>query len=142
MLFRGLYRHLDHSSDRFDLARGTPGMVMLVFTLPSYDIVCKVIRDRFEPPKVTTRRDVMARYRMVFEHDRAGRLLDAQEFENLAFARERFSDALVAMLQAEASQAVTVTDDRVIIHHLYTERRVYPLDPYPAQKPPQAAPPP
>ena len=63
-------------------------MVMCVFTLPSFDVVFKVIRDRFAYPKTSSRRDVMERYQLVFRHDRAGRLADVQEFEHLAFARE------------------------------------------------------
>ena len=63
---------------------------MLVFTLPSYDVVFKLIRDRFDSPKDSDRRDVMRRYRMVFEHDRAGRLVEAHEFEHLRIARDRF----------------------------------------------------
>src|SRR5690606_26787892 len=51
--YRHYYRHLDHSSDSFALADGERGMVMAVFTLPSYPLVFKVIRDRFAPPKTS-----------------------------------------------------------------------------------------
>ena len=71
------------------------GMVMLVFTLPSYDVVFKLISDRFDAPKDTTPSDVMRRYRMVFEHDRAGRLVEAHEFEHLRIARDRFEPSLL-----------------------------------------------
>ena len=52
--FRGFERHLRFSRDRFVNAPGKKGMVMAVFTLPSYDVVFKVIRDRFPPPKDTS----------------------------------------------------------------------------------------
>ena len=128
--YRDLLRHLDQTDDQFVIAPGARGMVMLVFTMPSYDVVFKIIRDRFEPPKTATRQDVMGRYQLVFRHDRAGRLVDAQEFEHLAFDRARFSDALVDELRAKASDTVAVTDTTVVIRHVYTERRLTPLDLY------------
>ena len=130
MLYRALYRHLGNSSDRFEAARGVKGMVMAVFTLPSYDIVFKVIKDRFAEAKTITRRDVLDRYHFVFEHDRVGRMVDAQEFENLSFERERFTDELIDELLSTAANTVVIEGDRVIVRHLYTERRLYPLDLY------------
>lgn len=130
MLYRALYRHLGNSSDRFEIARGAKGMVMTVFTLPSYDIVFKIIKDRFAEAKTITRRDVLASYQFVFKHDRVGRMVDAQEFENLTFARERFTDELIDELLATAANTVSVEGDQVIVRHLYTERRLYPLDLY------------
>ena len=129
-LYRALYRHMGNSSDRFQIARGAKGMVMTVFTLPSYDVVFKVIKDRFAYPKTATRKEVMQRYRLVFQHDRVGRMVDAQEFENLTFSRDRFSDDLLEELLKVAANSVQVTDDEVILKHLYTERRLYPLDLY------------
>ena len=129
-LYRDLMGHLDRSSDRFEAAPGERGMVMLVFTLPSYDVVFKVIRDAFAYPKTVTRRQVIERYQLVFTHDRAGRLVDAQEFEHLAFPRHRLSDAFLAELMESAANSVVLDGDRVVIKHLYTERRVTPLDLY------------
>ena len=129
-LFRAIYRHLSNSTDRFEHARGVPGMVMTVFTLPSFGVVFKVIKDTFPPSKKVTRSQVMDKYKMVFAHDRVGRMVDAQVFEDLAFPRERFSEELLEELALEASRSITITDSDVIIHHLYTERRVYPLDLY------------
>ena len=126
--YRALYRHLDNSNDKFEIARGAKGMVMTVFTLPSYDMVFKIIKDRFAYPKTSTRAQVMDRYRLVFKHDRVGRMVDAQEFEGLSFSRDRFQPDLLAELQEVAANTVTITDDEVIIKHLYTERRLYPLD--------------
>ncbi len=130
MLYRSLYRHLGNSSDRFEIARGAKGMVMTVFTLPSFDIVFKVIKDRFAEAKTITRRDVLDSYQFVFKHDRVGRMVDAQEFENLTFARERFTDELIDELLDQAPGTVSIQDNQVIVRHVYTERRLYPLDLY------------
>lgn len=129
-LYRDLAKHLERSSDSFEIAPGDRGMVMVVFTLPSYDVVFKVIRDVFDYPKTTTRRDVLERYQLVFKHDRAGRLVDAQEFEYLAFPKHRFSEALLKELQESAAASVVVEDERVVLRHVYTERRVTPLNLY------------
>lgn len=128
--YRALYRHLNNSNDKFEIARGAKGMVMTVFTLPSYDMIFKIIKDHFAYPKTSTREQVMDRYKLVFKHDRVGRMVDAQEFEGLTFNRDRFSPELLAELQETAANTVTITDDEVIIKHLYTERRLYPLDLY------------
>ena len=96
--YRTLFRHLQHSSDLFTHAEGERGMVMIVFTLDSLDIVFKVIRDRFAPPKTATREEVMEKYRFVFKHDRVGRLVDAQEFRRLRFPKARFAPELLEEL--------------------------------------------
>ncbi len=129
-LFRALYRHMDHSNTRFERARGVRGMVMAVFTLPSFDVVFKLIKDRFPPSKHTTPEEVKRRYKLVFDHDRVGRLVDAQQFENLSFQRDRFDEELLDELRTDCERSVTITDDEVILHHVYTERRLYPLDLY------------
>jgi isocitrate dehydrogenase kinase/phosphatase len=103
---------------------------MVVFTMPGYDDVFKVIRDTFPPPKRTTRDNIMAKYRLVFQHDRAGRLIDAQDFQHLQFDRDRFEPALLEELVEEAGRTVHIEDDKVVIRHLYVERRVVPLDLY------------
>jgi len=76
LFFRDLQQHLRHSSDTFVLAPGTKGMVMVVFTLPSYPYVFKVIRDAFEPPKDSDRATVEAKYDFVKQLDRVGRMAD------------------------------------------------------------------
>jgi isocitrate dehydrogenase kinase/phosphatase len=126
--YRDFVRHLEHSNDRFIAAEGARGMVMLVFTLPSYDVVFKLIRDRFDAPKESDRRDVMGRYRMVFEHDRAGRLVEAHEFEHLRIARDRFVPELLANLSADARRTVRMEGEHLVIAHAYVERRVRPLN--------------
>jgi isocitrate dehydrogenase kinase/phosphatase len=129
-LYRDLQRHLASSSDRFQIAEGDAGMVMIVFSLPFFDVVFKVIRDRFAYPKSTTRRDVMDHYRLVFQHDRVGRLVGAPEFEPLTFRKSIFSRELLDELVGEASKSVAVEGDRVVIRHLYTERKLIPLNLY------------
>ncbi len=129
-LYRALRQHLRTSSDHFDFAPGARGMVMVVFSMPSYDVIFKVVRDRFPQPKTCTRGEVMAKYQLVFKHDRAGRLIDAQEFEYLRFDRDRFTPALLEELLSSASETVSLEGESVVIRHLYTERRVTPLDVY------------
>jgi isocitrate dehydrogenase kinase/phosphatase len=127
-LYRALLAHLAQSEARFEVAPGQKGMVMLVFALPSYDVVFKLIRDRFPPPKTATRRQVMRKYELVFRHDRAGRLVDAREFEHLEFERSRFAPEVLEELAREAAHSAEIRDGKVVLHHLYTERRLRPLD--------------
>ena len=128
-LYRSLMRHLEEEPEaRFAFAEGDEGMVMAVFTLPSFNVVFKIIKDSFGAPKNTTRRGVMAKYQFVFVRDRVGRLADAQEFEHLEFPRRCFPDDLLAYLTRVAGATVRVEGDRVIVRHLYTERRVTPLN--------------
>ena len=128
--FRGFERHLRFSRDRFVTAPGKKGMVMAVFTLPSYDVVFKVIRDRFPPPKDTSHEEVKQHYKLVARHDKAGRLVDAQEFRMLRFERARFDPALLHELCTEASKTVRVEGESVVVDHAYIERRLRPLDLY------------
>ena len=85
---------------RFAFAEGDEGMVMAVFTLPSFNVVFKIIKDSFGAPKNTTRQAVMDKYHFVFVRDRVGRLADAQEFEHLEFPRRCFPDDLLEYLLA------------------------------------------
>lgn len=126
--YRHLLHHLQTCDEQFILAPGVRGMVMLVFTLPSYDVVCKIIRETFEEPKRATRADVMQKYSLVFKHDRAGRLIDAQEFEHLEFDASRFSTPLLQEMKRLTSDSVAIEGNRISIRHLYLERRVHPLD--------------
>jgi isocitrate dehydrogenase kinase/phosphatase len=128
--YRDLLRHLNSTDERFVYAPGTQGMVMVVFTMPGYDDVFKVIRDRFPPPKRTTRQAIMGKYRLVFQHDRAGRLVDAQDFQHLQFDKRRFDPALLEELLQGAGKTVRLEGDTVVLEHLYVERRVIPLDLY------------
>lgn len=127
-LYRDLLNHLKQSEAQFEIAPGQRGMVMIVFTLPDFELVFKLIKDRFAPPKKTTRQDVINNYEMVFRHDRAGRLIDAQSFEFLEFKYGRFSPELLAELLEVASNTVHVEDGTVVVNHGYVERQVRPLD--------------
>src|ERR1044071_8131126 len=129
-LYRDLLGHMERSDDKFETARGKKGMVMVVFTLPSYDVVFKVIKDKPAYPKTTTRKDVLDKYNLVFMHDRAGRLVDAQEFELLKIDKSRFDEELLAELLKEAANSVAVEGDSVVLKHLYAERRLIPLNLY------------
>jgi isocitrate dehydrogenase kinase/phosphatase len=123
-LYCDLLQHLARSSEKFEIAEGERGMVMEVFTMPDYDIVFKLIKDEFGESKNTTRQAVMDKYTLVFKHDRAGRLIDAQDFEHLKFSRDRFSEDLLDQLQRAAAKSVVVNEDHVVIKHAYVERRV------------------
>ena len=127
---RCAYRHMTSTSDKFIIAPGIKGMVMSVFTLPSYDFVFKIIKDRFTPPKDMTREQVKQKYALVKRWDRAGRMADTQEFTNLAFARERFSDELVEELYKVAPSLIDEHGKALIIKHVYVERRMTPLNLY------------
>ncbi len=127
---RCAFRHMQSTHDKFIIAPGIKGMVMSVFTLPSYDFVFKIIKDRFTPPKEVTREQVMAKYRLVKRADRAGRMADTQEFNNLAFARDRFSDELMEELRAVAPSVIEEHGKALIIKHVYVERRMTPLNLY------------
>jgi len=127
-LYRDLMAVMAGSDERFEVARGQRGLVMAVFTLPAYEFVFKVIKDRFPPQKTTTRWEVMERYRRVLEQDRVGRMVDFQEFEHLPLPRERFGDALLAELLDVAGDSVRADGGEVVFDHLYVERRVTPLD--------------
>ncbi len=138
-LYRSLLEHLAQSDEKFAIAPGKRGMVMSVFVLPGFDVVFKIIRDRFDFPKTVTREEVRRKYELVYRHDRAGRLVDAQTFEHLEFPEERFEPALLDELLTGTSETVKRRDGRVVIAHLYTERRLLPLDLYLAGAPPEAA---
>jgi isocitrate dehydrogenase kinase/phosphatase len=126
--YYALRRHLAQSFDVFVHAPGQRGLVMVVFTLPSHDLVFKVIRDRFGPPKTSTRAEVMEKYKWVFEHDRVGRLVDAQEYKQLRLPKARFMPALLDELLGQCSGVCRVEGDDLIVGHCYIERRLRPLD--------------
>jgi isocitrate dehydrogenase kinase/phosphatase len=127
-LYRSLMAELERPEARFAFAEGDEGMVMAVFTLPSFSVVFKIIKDTFGAPKNTTRQAVMDRYHFVFVRDRVGRLADAQEFEHLEFPRRCFPEDLLQYLLSVAAATVRVEDEQVVVRQLYTERRVTPLN--------------
>ena len=130
VLYRDYLRHMDRSLDKFEEAPGIRGMVMAVFTLPSYGMVFKVIKDKFPAPKQVTEKEVRGKYEMVFFHDRVGRMADSHMFEHFVFDRKRFSDELLEELLEAAPSKVTVKEDVVEISHLYIEKKMIPLNLY------------
>jgi isocitrate dehydrogenase kinase/phosphatase len=128
--YRELMHHLNHTKDQFVHAPGERGLVMVCFTLPSFDVVFKIIRDRFPYPKNVLREEVMAKYQLVFKHDRAGRLVDAQEFRRLRFPKALFAPELLEELLSETTLTVHESGDNLVFDHMYIERRMTPLNIY------------
>ena len=130
LFYRDFLHHLRHSSDRFRIAPGIKGMVMLVFDLPSFPYVFKVIRDWYPPPKETTREQVRAKYRMVKQHDRVGRMADTLEYSLVAFPLERFDEALLEEIRQCAASQFEISERRreIIFRHVYIKRRMIPLN--------------
>ncbi|MBW8756154.1 MAG: bifunctional isocitrate dehydrogenase kinase/phosphatase [Burkholderiales bacterium] len=130
LFYRDLLQHLRHSSDKFRIAPGIKGMVMLVFDLPSFPVVFKVIKDFFPPPKDTTPEQVMGKYLLVKQHDRVGRMADTLEFSNVALPRHRFEDELIAELKQFCGSQLEDDGQTLVIRHAYIERRMVPLNIY------------
>ena len=128
--YRTSTRHIRSTDDQFIVAPGIKGMVMAVFTLPSYEYVFKIIKDRFTPPKEVTHQIVKDNYHLVKRWDRAGRMADTQEFNNLVFDASRFSDELMEELHATCPSQLRVNGRALIIKHCYVERRMNPLNLY------------
>lgn len=137
--YRDLVHRVREADERFVVAPGKRGLVMAVFTLPSFQFVFKVIKDRFPPQKPFTRDQVQRKYRHVLMQDRVGRMVDFQEFEHLPLPRERFSDDLLAELLEVAGNTVHVRGGEVVLDHVYVERRVEPLDLFVRRQPAAAA---
>ncbi|MEO8536893.1 MAG: bifunctional isocitrate dehydrogenase kinase/phosphatase [Betaproteobacteria bacterium] len=130
LFFRDFLHHLKHSTDRFVAAPGIQGLVMCVFTLPSYPYVFKVIRDRIAPSKDTDAARVKQKYALVKHHDRAGRMTDILEYSNVAIPRARFTDELLGELEGAIASQLEYDGDHVIVRHVYIERRLAPLNLY------------
>jgi len=129
--YRHFFSHLAaHPEQQLVHADGERGMVMAVFTLPSYPLVFKLIRDRFAYPKDIAREDVRGKYQLVFKHDRVGRLIDAQEYRHLRFPRAQFAPALLDELLRECRESVSSEGEDIVVHHCYVERRLRPLNLY------------
>ena len=126
--YRDLLKHLSHSSDHFIIAPGIKGLVMVVFTLPSFPYVFKVIKDVFPPPKDTTRQKIQDKYLLVKRHDRLGRMADTLEYSSVALPRSRLDEQLVRELEKEAPSMIEYEGDCLVIKHVYIERRMVPLN--------------
>ena len=136
LLYREMQYHLSHSRDNFQIAPGVRGMVMLVFALPSFPFVFKLIRDHFDPPKTSSRADVRGKYQLVKYHDRVGRLADTLEYSNVAIPLDRIDPALMKELRATSESSIEVVGENLVISHIYIERRMEPLDRYLSQASP------
>ncbi|MEA3127209.1 MAG: isocitrate dehydrogenase kinase/phosphatase, partial [Caballeronia sp.] len=130
LFYRDLLHHLSHSSDKFAVAPGIKGLVMLVFTLPSFPYVFKLIKDAFPPPKETTRKKIQDKYQLVKRHDRLGRMADTLEYSSVALPLSRLDDALLKELTREVPSMIEYDGDNLVIRHLYIERRMTPLNLY------------
>ena len=136
LFYRDFLFHLRHSTDQFRIAPGIKGMVMLVFDLPSFPYVFKVIKDYYPPQKDTTREQIKAKYLLVKQHDRVGRMADTLEYSEVGFPRDRFSEDLIVELEKFAPSQLEISDRdgdgkvEVIINHVYIERRMIPLNIY------------
>ncbi|MES1246160.1 MAG: bifunctional isocitrate dehydrogenase kinase/phosphatase, partial [Actinomycetota bacterium] len=130
LFFRELLQHLQHSGDAFVEAEGIKGQVMLVFTLPSFPYVFKVIKDEFGSGKDTTRAKVMEKFAMVKHVDRVGRMADTLEFTELVLPLDRFAPELLDELAARAASVVDAQGERLVVRHCYVERRMTPLNLY------------
>ena len=136
LFYRDFLHHQRHSTDKFRIAPGIKGMVMLVFDLPSFPYVFKVIKDYYPPQKDTTREQIKGKYLLVKQHDRVGRMADTLEYSEVAFPRDRFDDELIAEIEKFAPSQLEISDrdedgqTEVIIKHVYIERRMIPLNIY------------
>jgi len=128
MFFRDFIYHLHHSEDKFIMAPGIRGLVMLVFTLPSYPYVFKIIKDVFGSSKEMDQATVKRKFMMVKQVDRVGRMADTLEFSNVMFPLKRFDDEVLGELQKLAPSKFEIDGDQLIIKHLYIERRMEPLN--------------
>ncbi|HCP2154711.1 TPA: bifunctional isocitrate dehydrogenase kinase/phosphatase [Escherichia coli] len=126
--YREYLVYLQGCNEQFIEAPGIRGMVMLVFTLPGFDRVFKVIKDKFAPLKEMSAAHVRACYQLVKEHDRVGRMADTQEFENFVLEKRHISPALMELLLQEAAEKITDLGEQIVIRHLYIARRMVPLN--------------
>ncbi|MBL8315208.1 MAG: bifunctional isocitrate dehydrogenase kinase/phosphatase, partial [Rubrivivax sp.] len=130
LFYRDFLAHQRHSSDKFRIAPGIKGMVMLVFDLPSFPYVFKVIKDFYPPQKDTTREQIKGKYLLVKQHDRVGRMADTLEYSSVAFPRHRFEQELVDELKRFCGSVIEEDAESIVIRHLYIERRMIPLNIY------------
>ncbi|ESP90359.1 bifunctional isocitrate dehydrogenase kinase/phosphatase [Pseudoalteromonas luteoviolacea] len=126
--YRDFLIHQKNSREQFTIAPGTPGMVMLVFTLPSFPYVFKVIKDEFSPSKPFGKETVLARYQLVKNHDRVGRMADTLEYSNVVIPKALLEPTLLQQIESKIASNITHEDDFIIIKHMYIERRITPLN--------------
>src|SRR5690606_15565270 len=127
LFYRDFLFHLHHSSDKFRIAPGIKGMVMLVFDLPSYPFVFKVIKDFFPPQKETTRPMIKSKYQLVKQHDRVVRMADSFEYTNVALPNDRLDERFLTRMKRDACSKLREEGDVYTLKHAYHERRMVPL---------------
>jgi isocitrate dehydrogenase kinase/phosphatase len=130
LFYRDFLHHLKHSHDNFIVAPGIKGLVMAVFTLPSYPYVFKLIKDKIAPSKEIDCAGVMKKYQLVKEHDRVGRMADTWEYSHVSLPRNRFCQELIDHLVDTCESSLTFEGDMITIKHVYIERRMTPLNIY------------
>ena len=136
LFYRDFLYHLKHSSDKFRIAPGIKGMVMLVFDLPSFPFVFKVIKDFYPPQKDTTREQIKGKYMLVKHHDRVGRMADTLEYSDVGFPLDRFEPELIEEIRRFAPSQLEIGDRdgngemELVVKHVYIERRMIPLNIY------------
>ncbi len=136
LFYRDFLYHLKYSSDRFRIAPGIKGMVMLVFDLPSFPYVFKVIKDFYPAQKDTTREQIKGKYLLVKQHDRVGRMADTLEYSEVGFPLDRFEPALIDEIKHFAPSQLEIGDRdgngemELVLKHVYIERRMIPLNIY------------
>jgi isocitrate dehydrogenase kinase/phosphatase len=128
VLNQRLQRHLRETGERFSRTPGREGTAMVVFAPPSFPYVFKVIRDFSSKAGWTGRARIMDLYRWVHEINRGRLMLDAWLYRNLDFPRRHFDDGVLQELLASAPNSVRIEGDRVILKHVYAQRRVQPLN--------------
>ncbi len=133
VFYRNFLQHLEESQDQFEVAPGIRGLVMMVFHLPSYGIVFKIIKDEFPESKKITRQTVLDRYKLVKTHDRIGRMADTHEFANFHLPLDRIHPDLLAELQETCSNSIEINGQDLLIKHMYIERKMTPLNIYLAE---------
>jgi len=128
LFYRDFLYHLRHSSDKFRIAPGIKGMVMLVFDLPSFPFVFKLIKDFYPPQKDTTRELIQSKYLLVKQHDRVGRMADTLEYTRVAFPRARFEQELIDEIKHFCPSLLEERGEDIVLKHVYIERRMVPLN--------------
>jgi len=129
-LVHELRNHIAQTHEKFDVAEGVPGTVMIVFSLPTFSYVFKVIRDVSTKDSFRGRRHVVGQYWRVHRMDRVGRMLDIMTFHNLRFAQSSFETKLLNELLRDAPSSVRIETGHVVFRYLYAARQITPLDVY------------
>lgn len=130
LFVRDLLYHLATTDDKFVVAEGVKGMVMAVITLPNFEMVFKIVKNKFAPAKEVNRRQVREKYRLVKRHDRAGRMADTQEFWDFRFDKDKFTKEALDELMNTASENIEIEGDSVLIKHMWVQRYMTPLNLY------------